>query len=87
MIISEDFELGVARLDPPHRYSWAPKDDGVVTPALTPLVKLLPTSPQIAVSYWALTAQVRNIKHFNDFLYHQYFPYILISPVTCLSDM
>ena len=27
------------------------KDDGVVTPALTPQVKLLPTSPQIAVAW------------------------------------
>ena len=34
------------------------KDDGVVTPALTPQVKLLPTSPQIAVAWWALTAQL-----------------------------
>ena len=39
-------------------YSWAPKEDGVVTPALTPGIKILPTSPQIAVAYWALTAQI-----------------------------
>ena len=34
------------------------KDDGVVTPSLTPQVKLLPTSPQIATAWWALTAQL-----------------------------
>jgi hypothetical protein len=31
---------------------------GVVTPDLTPGVTLLPTSPQIAVAWWALTAQL-----------------------------
>jgi hypothetical protein len=41
----------------------APKEDGVIAPAIEgvapkPNLKILPTSPQIAVSYWSLLAQI-----------------------------
>ena len=41
----------------------APKEDGVIAPVIEgvdpkPNLKILPTSPQIVVSYWSLLAQV-----------------------------
>jgi len=39
-------------------YDWAPKEDGLVTPSLTPHLKVCPTSPVTAVEYWAFTAQL-----------------------------
>ena len=41
-------------------YTWGPKEDGVVTPALTPVphLKILPTSPMTVVAYWLIMAQL-----------------------------
>lgn len=45
-------------------YDWAPKEDGLVTPKLTPTphLRILPTSPMTVVEYWTITAQLaRNL--------------------------
>ena len=41
-------------------YTWGPKEDGLVTPALTPVehLKICPTSPMTVVGYWLNTAQI-----------------------------
>ena len=41
-------------------YTWGPKEDGLVTPALTPVphLKILPTSPMTVVGYWLVMAQL-----------------------------
>ncbi len=41
-------------------YDWAPKEDGLVTPKLTPTphLRILPTSPMTVVEYWTITAQL-----------------------------
>ncbi len=39
-------------------YTWGPKEDGLVTPSLTPHLKILPTSPMTVVAYWLITAQI-----------------------------
>ena len=41
-------------------YDWAPKEDGLVTPRLTPTphLRILPTSPMTVVEYWTITAQL-----------------------------
>ena len=39
-------------------YDWAPKEDGLVTPALTPHLKICPTSPITVVEYWLIMAQI-----------------------------
>ncbi len=39
-------------------YDWCPKEDGLVTPALTPNLKICPTSPVTVLGYWLLTAQI-----------------------------
>jgi len=39
-------------------YTWGPKEDGFVTPSLTPHLKILPTSPMTVVAYWAIMAQL-----------------------------
>lgn len=45
-------------------YSWGPKEDGLVMPALTPNLKILPTSPMTVVTYRLLTAQLAyNLAH------------------------
>lgn len=45
-------------------YTWGPKEDGLVTPALTPNLKILPTSPMTVVAYWLVTAQIaHNLAH------------------------
>lgn len=46
-----------------HCFEQAPKEDGVIAPVIDgvdpkPALKILPTSPQIAVSYWSLLAQI-----------------------------
>ncbi len=49
-------------------YTWGPKEDGLVTPELTPAphLKILPTSPMTVVAYWLLTAQIaHNLAHEN----------------------
>lgn len=49
-------------------YSWAPKEDGFVTPALTPVLhlKILPSSPMTVVSYWTIMAQIAHNLAYND---------------------
>jgi uncharacterized phosphosugar-binding protein len=47
-------------------YSWAPKEDGLITPALdrTYYLRILPTSPMTVVLYWTITAQIAyNLAH------------------------
>ncbi|MDP2983500.1 MAG: DUF2529 family protein [Candidatus Latescibacter sp.] len=39
-------------------YDWAPKEDGLITPSLTPHLKVCPTSPVTVVEYWTLMAQL-----------------------------
>ncbi|MDP2981736.1 MAG: hypothetical protein Q8O92_00215 [Candidatus Latescibacter sp.] len=39
-------------------YDWAPKEDGLVTPSLTPHLKICPTSPITVVEYWLIMAQI-----------------------------
>jgi len=39
-------------------YTWGPEEDGLITPALTPNLKILPTSPMTVVAYWLITAQL-----------------------------
>lgn len=39
-------------------YTWGPKEDGFVTPSLTPHLKILPTSPMTVVGYWTIMAQI-----------------------------
>ena len=49
-------------------YTWGPIEDGIVTPALTPVLhlKILPTSPMTVVGYWTVMAQLAyNLAH-ND---------------------
>jgi len=49
-------------------YTWGPKEDGLVTPALTPVLhlKILPTSPMTVVGYWLVTAQIAHNLAYND---------------------
>lgn len=47
-------------------YTWGPKEDGLVTPAMTPNLKILPTSPMTVVGYWLLTAQLAHNLAYND---------------------
>lgn len=39
-------------------YTWGPPEDGLVTPALTPHLKICPTSPMTVLGYWLVTAQI-----------------------------
>ena len=39
-------------------YTWGPKEDGIITPALTPNLKILPTSPMTVVAYWLIMSQI-----------------------------
>jgi uncharacterized phosphosugar-binding protein len=39
-------------------YDWAPKEDGIITPSLTPNLKVCPTSPVTVVEYWTFMAQL-----------------------------
>jgi len=47
-------------------YTWGPKEDGLVTPSLTPHLKILPTSPMTVVAYWAIMAQLAHNLASND---------------------
>ena len=47
-------------------YTWGPKEDGLVTPALTPNLKILPTSPMTVVAYWLITAQLAHNLAYGD---------------------
>ncbi len=47
-------------------YTWGPKEDGLVTPALTPHLKILPTSPMTVVAYWLVTAQLAHNLAYQD---------------------
>ena len=49
-------------------YSWGPKEDGLVTPALTPTLhlKILPTSPMTVVTYWTVMAQIAHNLAYKD---------------------
>ncbi len=45
-------------------YTWGPKEDGLVTPRLTPHLKICPTSPMTVLGYWIVTAQIAsNLAH------------------------
>ncbi len=47
-------------------YTWGPKEDGIVTPRLTPHLKILPTSPMTVVAYWTIMAQIAHNLAEND---------------------
>ena len=49
-------------------YTWGPKEDGLVTPALTPhpYLKILPTSPMTVVAYWLVMAQLSHNIAYED---------------------
>ncbi|MBN1291339.1 MAG: hypothetical protein JXB48_05820 [Candidatus Latescibacteria bacterium] len=47
-------------------YTWGPKEDGFVTPALTPHLKICPTSPMTVVAYWLITAQLAHNLAYTD---------------------
>jgi len=54
-------------------YTWGPKEDGIVTPALTPHLKILPTSPMTVVAYWTIMAQLAyNLAHEDTTGGHEY---------------
>ncbi len=45
-------------------YTWGPVEDGLVTPRLTPHLKICPTSPMTVCGYWLMTAQIaHNLAH------------------------
>jgi len=45
-------------------YDWAPKEDGLVTPSLTPHLKICPTSPVTVLEYWLIMSQIaHNLAH------------------------
>lgn len=47
-------------------YTWGPKEDGLVMPALTPHLKICPTSPMTVAGYWLLTAQIAHNLAYKD---------------------
>ncbi len=47
-------------------YTWGPKEDGLVTPRLTPHLKICPTSPMAVVAYWLVTAQLAHNLAYKD---------------------
>ena len=47
-------------------YTWGPKEDGIVTPALTPHLKICPTSPMTVVAYWLIMAQIAHNLAYED---------------------
>jgi hypothetical protein len=47
-------------------YTWGPKEDGLVTPRLTPHLKICPTSPMTVVGYWLMTAQLAHNLAYED---------------------
>jgi hypothetical protein len=64
-------------------YTWGPPEDGLITPELTPHLKILPTSPMTVVAYWLIMAQIANNLAYQDTTgtYHaaQYYLDILMS--------
>jgi len=47
-------------------YTWGPKEDGIVTPRLTPHLKILPTSPMTVAAYWTIMAQIAHNLAYED---------------------
>jgi len=47
-------------------YTWGPKEDGIVTPALTPHLKICPTSPMTVAAYWTIMAQLAHNLAYED---------------------
>ena len=47
-------------------YDWAPKEDGLVTPSLTPHMKICPTSPVTVTEYWLVMAQIAHNLAYKD---------------------
>jgi uncharacterized phosphosugar-binding protein len=47
-------------------YTWGPVEDGIVTPALTPHLKILPTSPMTVAAYWTVMAQIAHNLAYED---------------------
>ncbi len=49
-------------------YTWGPKEDGLITPALTPVLhlKILPTSPMTVAGYWLVMAQLAHNLAYED---------------------
>jgi len=47
-------------------YTWGPKEDGLITPTLTPHMKILPTSPMTVVAYWLIMAQLAHNLAYED---------------------
>jgi len=49
-------------------YTWGPKEDGFVTPALTPVphLKILPSSPMTVAAYWTIMAQIAYNLAYDD---------------------
>lgn len=47
-------------------YTWGPVEDGLVTPRLTPHLKICPTSPMTVLGYWIVTAQIAHNLAFKD---------------------
>jgi uncharacterized phosphosugar-binding protein len=39
-------------------YTWGPVEDGLITPSMTPNLKILPTSPMTVAGYWTLMSQL-----------------------------
>ena len=47
-------------------YTWGPFEDGLITPKLTPNLKICPTSPMAAVAYWLIMAQLAHNLAYKD---------------------
>lgn len=47
-------------------YTWGPKEDGLVTPRLTPHLKICPTSPMTVLGYWLIMAQLAHNLAYED---------------------
>lgn len=47
-------------------YTWGPKEDGFVTPTLTPHLKICPTSPMTALGYWLIMSQLAHNLAYKD---------------------
>lgn len=39
-------------------YTWGPVEDGLITPSMTPNLKILPTSPMTVAAYWTVMSQL-----------------------------
>jgi uncharacterized phosphosugar-binding protein len=47
-------------------YTWGPPEDGLVTPALTPHLKICPTSPMTVCGYWLVMSQIAHNLAYRD---------------------